>query len=189
MSVPIKGRRVTHAEFTRLFPHYPSASQRKTFHAAAGSAIAAWQIVEANLYEVYRATTGARRPGAEAAAFYSLEGFRAQLKMTDAAVRFAIFDNEMLLDNWKKLLTLATDKSKWRNQIAHGTVWFQYQELRHERKIYIGANISDPREGMKRAKLKQEPEPLTLRRVSAYGKDFVLLARQLDAFARRIPQP
>src|SRR6185437_4679649 len=105
-----------------------------------------------------RAITRSMLPGAEAAAFYSIPSFRAQLIMTGEAVAFALHDKQTLLKEWKVLADRALKKAKRRNEIAHGAVWIQFQEQRRERKIYIGPNMSDPRQSMKR-KLGQDPEP------------------------------
>jgi hypothetical protein len=51
-------------QISALYPNYPKPEQVQEFYAAMGQAIAAWQLVESNLYEVYRASTGARCPGA-----------------------------------------------------------------------------------------------------------------------------
>lgn len=183
-----KRARVTHADIQRQFPNYPKPAQRKTFYAALGSAISTWQIVELNLYEIYRATTGANRPGAEAAGFYAIEGFRAQLKLTDAAVRFVALDHPELIDGWTNLNNQARKKSKWRNAMAHSAVWFEVNEPRPDRRIWIGPNLGDPRQKIRKLS-DQDAEPLTLPRVRAYEKDFILLAKRLREFARRIPPP
>jgi hypothetical protein len=72
-------------------------------------------------------------------------------------------------------------------EIAHGAVWIQFQEKRRERKIYIGPNMMDFRQSLKRQR-SQDVEPLTLKRVQGYERNFRLLAGQLHAFARRIQQ-
>ena len=180
-------RREMQGHIDRLYPHYPKPSQVKTFYAAIGRAIASWQTVETWLYEVYRATTGARRPGAEAAAFFSVPAFRVKLNLTGEAVKFAAYGNSVLLEEWKTLAKRAAKKSTQRNEIAHGAVWTQFQETRRERKIYIGPNLNDPRDILQR-KPGQDTEPLTLKRVRAYEKDFRLLAAQFRQFALRIPQ-
>lgn len=179
-------RRATRAQIERLYPNLPKQSQVKTFHAAVGRAIAAWQIVEGSLYEVYRASTGAQRPGAEAAAFFAVPSFRTKLNLTSAAVEFTLYDQTARLEQWNTLRNRAGKKSDRRNQIAHGAVWIPFQEPRTERKIYIGPNLNDPREAMKR-KPGQDMEPLTLKRLRGYEKDFRQLAKELYQFARRIP--
>jgi hypothetical protein len=188
MSKPPKSRRATRAEIERLFPHMPKPSQVKTFHAAMGRAIATWQDVEGAIYEVYRATTGAQRPGAEACAFYSVPAFRAKLNMTTAAVQFALLSKAADFSAWKALAERAAKKSDRRNDIAHGAVWITFQETRRERKIYIGPNAADIRESARR-KSGSDTDPLTLRRLHGYEVDFRLLAKEIRDFVRRIPPP
>jgi hypothetical protein len=178
-------RRVTQSEIAQRYPHYPRPSQVKTFYAAMGRAIASWQSVETQLYEVYRACTHARIPGAEAAAFYSVPAFRTKLNFTKAAVEFVAHGEPILLDTWHNIMNRAARKSDRRNEIAHGAVWTQFQERRKERKIYLGPNLNDPRETLKH-KPGQDVEPLTLRRVRGYEKDFRALAREIAQFARQI---
>jgi len=186
--VRARARRVTAKEIAQLYPHYPKPSQVKTFYAAMGKAIAAWQSVESSLYEVYRACTRAAIPGAEAAAFFSVAAFRAKLTLTSAAVNFIAHDQIALLNEWKALSNRAAHKADRRNEIAHGAVWTMFQEKRKDRKIYIGPSMFDPREAMKR-KPGQDTEPLTLKRVRDYEKDFRVLGRRLSHFAHRIPRP
>jgi hypothetical protein len=179
---------VARAEIARLYPLLPTPSQVKTFYAAMGEAIAAWQLVESALYEVYRQSTIANRPGAEACAFYAVPSFRTKLNMTSAAVQFALMANAALFAEWSTLVNQAGKRSDRRNEIAHGAVWTMFQEKRKDRKIYIGPNIMDFRHILKR-KQPQETEPLTLARVRGYEKAFRLLAQQMGQFARRIPPP
>jgi hypothetical protein len=181
-------RHLTQAEVSSRFPDYPKPYQVNTFYAAMGRAIAAWQSVEANLYEVYRATTGAQRPGAEAAAFFSVPAFRAKLNMTTGGVSFALQDDPTLFAEWKTLSNRAQKKADWRNAMAHGAVWTMFRETRRDRKIYIGPNLNDPREQLKR-KPGQDTEPLTLARVRQYETDFRTLASELRTFSRKIPPP
>jgi len=182
-------RKKTKIETQRLvalfYPHYPKPSQVKTFYAAMGRTIAAWQYVESQLYEVYRSATGAQVPGAEAAAFFSVPAFRVKLNMTSAAVKFAHYGERILLAEWGTLAKRAQKKSERRNQIAHGAVWTQFLEQREERKIYIGPNLGDPREALEK-KPGQDTEPITVKRLRGYEKDFRLLAMDLRAFALRI---
>lgn len=180
--------RVPRAEIKRLYPHFPKPSQVKTFFAAMGRTIAAWQTVETGLYEVYRASTAAQRPGAEACAFFSVPAFRTKLNLTNAAMQFVLHGKAAQLAQWATLANRAGKKSDRRNEIAHGAVWTMSQEKRHERKIYIGPNMMDFRESLKR-KPGQDAEPLTLKRLRCYEKDFGLLARDLHAFARGVPPP
>lgn len=170
---------------SRLYPDYPKESQIKTFYAALGRAIAAWQIVETYLYEVYRASTRAQRPGAEACAFFSVPAFRAKLNLTSAAVKFVLHGRATLLKEWGRLYNHAAETSVQRNRIAHGAVWTQFQEKRKERKIYVGPNMSDFREALKRQP-GQEPEILTLTTVRGYEKDFRELAQRLREFSFKI---
>src|ERR1700689_440214 len=107
-----KPRPVTLDQIKRLFPDYPRPSQVKTFYAAVGRAIASWQLVESTLYDVYRVSTRAQRPGAEAAAFYSVPAFRTKLNLTSAAVKFSLFGNDALLSEWKALANQAHKKSE-----------------------------------------------------------------------------
>jgi hypothetical protein len=185
---PGRLRRVSRAQVETLFPHLPKPSQVKTFYAAAGRTISAWQLVESCLYEIYRATTRATLPGAEAAAYYAIGSFRAQLRVVDAAVGFVAMaaNNEKLAEEWATLRNRAGKKSDRRNQIAHGAVWTMYQEPRRERKIYIGPNMMDTR--VKKKQGGQDAEPLTLKRVKQYENDFRLLAAQLLQFSQQIPQ-
>jgi hypothetical protein len=184
----VRPRLMTQDEIARLFPNYPKPSQVKTFFAAMGRTIASWQSVETGLYEIYRTTTVASRPGAEACAFFSITSFRAKLNLTNAAVIFALHGHNSLLSDWKTLANRVGKKSDRRNEIVHGAVWTEVQEERPARKVYIGPNIDDYRAAPKR-KPGQDIEPLTLERVSNYGKDFQVLAGQLYAFVRRIPPP
>lgn len=124
MAIPtprLKG--VPRAVIEQLNPNLPRTAQIKTFYAQLGRAVAAWQLVEQALYEIYRTVTGARRPGAEAAAFYLVPAFRIKLNLTTAAVRFALYDNEKLLETWANIHNRAIKKSQKRNEIAHRAVW------------------------------------------------------------------
>jgi len=184
-------REIREADMETIFPQFPRASQRKTFYAQVGRTIATWQRVEANLYEVYRALTMARRPGAEACAFYALGTFRAQLNITDAAARFVFYGekNKALREEWANLRNTAQTKADRRNEIAHGVVWLQQEESRRSRKIYIGPIATDPRPHLKEKKQpNHDPEPITLVRVKEYEKDFGRLATRLAKFAQRIVQ-
>jgi len=169
----------------RLFPEMPKKSQIKTFYAAMGRTIGAWQIVEYELYEIYRACTRANRPGAEAAAFYSVPAFRAKLNMASAAVEFACLGHEALWKEWTTLRNRTDKKADRRNEIAHGAVWTKFHEPRRDRKIYIGPNMMDIRQDIRR-KPGQDAEPLTLKRLRGYEKDFRDLADSLRNFAQRI---
>jgi hypothetical protein len=135
------------------------------FYAAMGRAIAAWQFVEARLYEVYRALTSAQRPGADAAAFYSVGAFRAQLRFTNAAAQFALYGQAPLLKEWGTLLNRAGTKADRRNDIAHGAVWTEFQELRPDRKIHLGPNLGDTRDVLPPKQPGSDPEPITVKRL------------------------
>ena len=183
-----KAKRVTREQIASLYPNYPRDSQIRTFHAAMGRAIAAWQAVETWLYEVYRATTASRRPGAEACAFFSVHAFQTKLSLTSAAVQFTLQDDVAALALWKTLAKKARTKANRRNEIAHGAVWTQFHETRRDRKIYIGPNMMDFRD-QPRKQPNQDTEPLTLKRMRGYEKDFCLLGEQFRRFSQRIPPP
>ncbi|MDE2005238.1 MAG: hypothetical protein KGI51_01625 [Rhodospirillales bacterium] len=185
---PAPPKRVGPEEIRQIFPNLPTPYQVKTFYAAVGQAIAAWQNVEAALYEVYRASTGARRPGAEAAAFFAVASARAKLTLTSAAVEFAALGEPEALKGWSALRNRVGKKTNRRNDIAHAAVWILFHEKRRERKIYLGPNAMDTR-GATRKGGSQDTEPLTLKRLQAYENDFRELAADLLNFARNIPPP
>jgi hypothetical protein len=170
-----------------FYPNYPKKSQLKTFHAQLGKTISSWQLVENNLYAVYRNLIESARPGALAAAFFSVPAFRAKLNLTSAALRFAMYDNKQILADWQTLINKAQKKADRRNEIAHGMVYTEFNEKRKERKVYVGPILNDTRD--KVSKQDNEVEPITLKRLKEYEKDFRNLAREFRYFARRIPQP
>ena len=173
----------------KIWPDLPSPSQVKTFFAATGKAIATWQIVESSLYEIYRATTGATRPGAEACAFHAVHTFSTKLTLTDAAVRFTLIEDSALEKEWAKLRDKAKELSGCRNQVAHGSVWTMMQEKKLDQKIHIGPALNDLRHSYKQKQPNHPPDRLTLKQVRAYEKDFQVVALLLHGFSLRIPRP
>jgi hypothetical protein len=82
------------------------------FSAILGSAITAWTSVERSLFRIFLSALDGADPGAAAAAFYALQGFKPKLDVTSAALeaRFSrhpldsyngyMLKRHSLLENW-----------------------------------------------------------------------------------------
>lgn len=188
-SIKPKIKRVSQKMIEKRWPHYPKPSQSKTFAAQYGTAISVWQHVEEGLYLVYRAITQASRPGAEAAAFYSITSFSAQFGLTNAAFRFAFHDKNELLKEWGILWNAIKTQSKKRNEIVHGMIWTEFSETQKERKIYIGPISTDPNDKIPPKQPNHKPQLLTLKILKEIERDFRTLAASLRQFSQKIPPP
>lgn len=176
------GRRYTY----QIWPDHPRRGQVRSFYEAVGRSLAAWQHVEAGLYEVYRALAASRRPGAEAAAFHAVEMFSAQLRMTDKAARFVFHDTKdkksvEMLKKWVSLRNRATKKSEKRNDIVHQYCYIEFIEPDKERRIYLRPSMNNP--------FFNQTDIYTAKRIRELTKDFQKLSKDLFAFSRIIPEP
>lgn len=187
-SIKPKIKRVSQKMIEKRWPHLPKPSQVKTFQAQYAKTVSTWQHVEEGLYLVYQAITRSARPGAEAAAFYSVQSFRTKLNMIQGAIQLAIYDKTSLLGEWTTLSNRSQKKSERRNEIVHGMIWTEFSETKKDRKIYVGPISTDPRNKISKNPNSQS-EPLTLKRLKGYENDFRNLAISLRQFSQRIPPP
>ena len=173
----------------KLYPNFPKPSQLKTFYAQVGKTNSTWQLVEKHLYDVLHRIIMPSRPGAHAAAFFAVPSFRAKLNLTHASIQFALFDKPDLLKEWQAIYNKAGRKADRRNEIVHGMIYTEFNEKVKERKVYVAPIINDTRDKIPAKQPNTKPEPLTLRRLKEYEKDFRTLARSMREFSRRIPLP
>jgi hypothetical protein len=112
------------------------------FSAILGSAITAWASVERSLFRIFLSALDGADPGAAAAAFYALQGFKPKLDVTSAALeaRFSrhplhsynghMIKRHSLLENWLRVSGSSDRKraslrgkirtaSEERNKLAH----------------------------------------------------------------------
>lgn len=168
----------------QLFGSPPDEAQITEFYAALGRAIAAWQLVEMALYELYEAAIVPRRPGAAAAAFHERQQFSSKLEATNMAVRFALLDSPAALTKtWARLRKLANDKADHRNRFAHFQVREMFDERRRENKIVLQPQMFDVRyyAGLKKKSVYR------LNEIRAATRTFARVARCLSEFRPSIP--
>lgn len=175
------------ADFYHIeFPNLPKRGQVRSFYEALGRAISAWQSVERGLHEVFRSVAASNRPGAIAAAFFSLTTLRAKLSMTEAAAQFALYGSPLLKD-WDRLAKRIESESRNRNRIAHQVVYVEFHEVVKDKRVHLSPEIANATYSLpdKRKKV----QPYTAQRLRQCEKAFRSLARDLQVFSRRIPEP
>lgn len=96
----------------------PSEAEYNEFYIAYGEAMAAWSSVEQNLFAVFHFHTAPREYAVGPGIYWTLQGFRARLDVTDAAVAASGRQTEQL-EEWKKISTRIRSKSSSRNKLAH----------------------------------------------------------------------
>jgi hypothetical protein len=94
----------------------PSMFQK--FYFALGRGIAAWQMVEKNLCDVFLKVSTCRDEKIAAAMFFSPRNFSDKLNMTNNAARL-LFAGSALLAEWNALRAELIDGSERRNAYAH----------------------------------------------------------------------
>lgn len=186
-----KPKRVSEPAARVVFPYLPKRGHVRSFYALMGETIAAWQLVEVGLCEVFQSLAASQRPGTTAAAFFALESFRPKLSITNAAAQFALDGSSLLLARWDNLKNRASKKSKHRNALAHQVVYIKLSEQRKEQRIYLGPDIYDPLASRptQEGNVASRPEPYTATRLRQYRKEFRELASELQHFARQVPPP
>jgi hypothetical protein len=183
-----RGKKIKKAELRSLFPNLPTTYEEKAFYEQLGRTNAAWQLVEQALYEIYSALMASKRPGAVAAAFFSIPSFNTSLAMTHQAACFVLFDKLDLLQEWKSIRSRAKRKLNHRNKVAHGAVWVQFQEPEPDRKIYLGPNISDPSATLDAMiSGSSTTDPLTRSKLKRYQQEFATLAIDMRSFSAKVP--
>src|SRR3954453_11896353 len=120
----------------------PTPSQISDFFVRFGLTIAAWQLVESSLFNIYARVIGARNHDSLSASFHTPTNFRTKLQMTDEAVKRSNIDT-VLIDEWNKINVSATKRSKRRNSIAHSVVVFTPTEKDSSRQLFLSPNMSD----------------------------------------------
>jgi hypothetical protein len=101
-----------------------SGNSEEKFDAVVGEALTNWYSVESALcciFEFYvTRRSAADGPTVAAEAFWSLEGFGARLRMTEAVVSYAEQDSTAI-DEWASLVTRMRKTAAQRNSLAHGS--------------------------------------------------------------------
>ena len=127
----------------------PDPMDYASFYTAYGECFAAWSGVEMNLFSVYVYLLRSPEYQAAAAAFYSTTGFRAKLDMVNAIVENASNvapQNKVL---WENLSTVASKKSRRRNELAHNVIYYGRLSDRGSKTLFVG----DPRTPGAKARL------------------------------------
>jgi hypothetical protein len=96
-----------------------------SLYIAVGRALSAWSAVEEALCSIYvRSLMPDHKTevGSAIASFWAVDAFSSKLNMADASIQFRFAREQQLLSAWKILKKRAGDKSRARNELAHGCV-------------------------------------------------------------------
>lgn len=164
------------------FPE-PDADEQMAFFVRLGMTIAAWQLVESSLVIIYvRAIRTGNWNGASAA-FHVPSGFKNRLDMANEAMQRSGLNSEWL-DRWDKLYKRLSDKSKRRNELAHGMVLFN-PKRRHKDRLFVSPNVMDPSNNAREA----PGEIITLTELDGMLKTFEKLGDDVSDFWQQAPWP
>lgn len=115
----------------------PSEAEYIEFYIAYGEAMAAWASVEQNLFAVFHFHTAPREYAVGPGIYWTLQGFRARLDVTDAAVSASGRAKEQLQE-WNKISDKLKRKSLSRNKLAHYAPCYGREREGMRRKMFLG---------------------------------------------------
>ena len=155
----------------------PSESEYREFYVAYGEAMAAWAIVEQNLLAVFHFHTAPREYAVGSGIYWKLQGFRARLDVTDAAVEASGRSADELKE-WKRISEKLGRKSKSRNKLAHYTPCYGREREGLERQMFLG----DPKSPFSNSVIKK-------RDLEEWAASFDLLAKEtIEFFLRSVDE-
>ncbi len=103
---------------------------------AIGEAMLAWAQLEMSLYGIFAFSLNSKRERGADATWSTLTGFRLKLELTDKLLVAAKIEKHDPTA-WEKLKTSCGKKSKQRNAIAHGTLFYDHNENKPQRKFFL----------------------------------------------------
>lgn len=115
----------------------PSLDEYNKFYVAYGEAMGAWSKVEHNLSAVFGFHSCSNDPKVSHAIFWSLQGFRARLDITTAAIE-ASNRSPSAIEEWRKISAKLSKKSKSRNKLAHFSPCFGRKREGLDYQMFLG---------------------------------------------------
>jgi hypothetical protein len=158
----------------------------EAFYAALGECISKWTNIEYAVESLLNACLPKAEHNVIAAVFASVDNFRTQARMVDAALKVALEGHSSLLTEWSALLKRLGQKQTLRNKFAHGTVQFLFAES-GEHQIYITRSLLDPDQ-----RQFDPPDPrhgYSLRDLKNFQRDVETLRHDLRSFRERLDEP
>ncbi|HBY41463.1 MAG TPA: hypothetical protein DEH24_18680 [Alteromonas sp.] len=129
----------------------PSQSEYDNFYIAYGEALGAWANVEHSLSSVFEFHISSNELLVSHAVFWSLQGFRARLDVTTAAVESSGRSPDAI-EEWRKISTKLSRKSKSRNKLAHFSPCFGREKPGRDYRMFLG----DPKSPFSGSIIRQE---------------------------------
>lgn len=159
--------------------------QLEEFYAKLGRAIAAWQLVETMLSQVYVAAIWPAIPQALMASFHAVQTFNGKLTLTDAAVRYVLKDPAQPLgEAWSNLWGRLQEKNDRRNHFAHYSVFTDFSKKVKNHRILLRPQVFDNRE----PKGKKPKSEYGANEILQITTRFFALAKETREFADRLGQ-
>ncbi len=160
----------------------PTATQVGDFYVRVGMAIAAWQFVEASLFNIYASAVRSNQYASLGAAFHMPTSFRVRLDMTNEAVTHSDLAAP-LKEEWNLIRERMAKKSGRRNKLIHGVVMFDPKRPQANQQLFIAPNVMNP------AKRFDETDIIRQSDLEAMLQVFEALAAELEQFRRKLPTP
>ena len=112
-------------------------SEESQIYMAVGRALTCWERLEVNLSALFSAFTSPTNQIAAKRAFASVRTFegRADMLRASSSAYFEKMPNDMLLDQFKNVLSESTQAARRRNDIAHGALDRFFSKEVWERKV------------------------------------------------------
>jgi hypothetical protein len=162
------------------------------FHYVLGVALANWSRVENGVRRIMVSGFAAQDLNHEALSvgFFSLEGFRARLRLADSVISRKLAPHPQHHDDWKALAEKAKTISRSRNKLAHWSVGKYWDRKPGLRIVLTPWVYKKPK---RKTKKPMPPEgSLTIREIYRLSLAFLAFATAMDNFLHRIagkPEP
>jgi hypothetical protein len=169
-------------------PEKQRETELKEFHAALGQCITRWANVEKVLADVFELCLQRANFQLVAAAFYSIDNFRAKIGVVDSILSVAL-KSHRLLEEWNgkgALLQKLNAKSKIRNTIAHSMVIY-VSAAKTGNRPYLRRTIFDPT--MPLFFPRRPTHGYFTRDLVTISEQFLVLSDELRAFGSNLGKP
>ena len=139
-------------------------------------ALLTWQVVEQNIFFIFShvVRSNAQYP-VVSALYHTVINFNARLEMVDAAMQIAYQGNPKL-DEWRSLLMELTGCVKFRNKLAHSTLFIH--KSKEINTLRLAPSAFDVRDG--------QDVNYTLKQIDGWKKRFRELALKTAKYAESI---
>jgi hypothetical protein len=163
----------------------PRPEDETAFFYYFGTAMSSWQDLELYIYLLLVHLIKPAHPSALFAALYEVYSFKTRLEMIDMAIEHRFPD---LSEEWKKLSSKVSTKSKRRNLLAHLIVYFDPTISQTNRQLFLGQPMITAPKGADTVAWVADGA-IDTSQLRDMGEAFSRLRNELVDFGLRLPEP